>query len=132
MALPLRSAAALLVGAGGAGAVTMLGLLLGDAAGLSPTGQVAGLAFALLLSLPMAVGVTSLLKPATGAAREPRNLAVFGALFWLGGLGSDLFNPGAVGSFVTAAHAAALLGGVALAAAGVWALPPRPAAHAQP
>jgi hypothetical protein len=122
----------MLVGAGGAGAVTMLGVLLGAAAGLSAAGQLAGLAFALLLSFPIALGVTSLLKPAAGAPREPRNLAVFGALFWLGGLGSDLFHPAASGAFVTAAHLAALLGGLAMAGSGLWVLQARPRARSQP
>lgn len=119
--MDVRTAAALLVGAGGAGAATMAALLLADlAGGLASSARVGALAFALLLSIPFALGLQALLRPSSGAPPQARGLVTFAILFWLGGLGGDLFNPGATSAFVTASHAAGALGGVAAAMAGAW------------
>jgi hypothetical protein len=119
-----RTAAALLIGTGGAGAVTMLAVLLGDLlGGLQPEATIGALAFALLLSIPLALATTTLLRPG-GGMTQVRGLLTFAILCWLGGLGSDLFNPTGATALATAGHAAALLGGVAAAIAGWMAYRP--------
>lgn len=122
MSLGPRGAAALLVGTGGAGAATALALLAGDlTGGLGPQARVAALGFAFLLTLPLALAVSALLKPGSGSGPRIRAFASLGTLLWLGGLGGDLFNPTqAQGApLLLAAHSMALVGGLALAGAGL-------------
>lgn len=99
--------------------MTMLALAAGDATGgLAPTGRLAALAFALLLSLPLAAGLAGLLAAGT-AERRLRAAAALATLLWLGGLGAELFVPGASRGALAAAHSLALLGGAGFAGVGL-------------
>lgn len=123
MALSLRQAAGLLVGSGGAGALTASVLVLGDVQGvLSQEARLAALAFALLLTVPIAMGLTWALRPGNAADKRVRAFATFGTLLWIAGLGIDLYNPSATQGLLTAGHALALLGGAGLAMGGLTAL----------
>jgi len=112
-----RAQAALLFGAGGAGAATMLALVLADLGG-SPALQARTGArlFALLLTAALAIGLGAAFRP--GAPPTAKGLVALGALLWLLGLGADLFDPAAAGGKLLAAHAAAAVGGAVLAWVG--------------
>jgi hypothetical protein len=82
--------------------------------------------FALLLTLPVAIVVTWVLRPGSSADKRLRSTVALGTLLWIAGLGIDLYNPSATVQLVTAGHAIALLGGLALVGAGLMAGPLRP------
>jgi hypothetical protein len=125
--LPRPRAAALLLGTGGAGAATMLALLLSDLQGMAggPAARLGALAFAFLLTIPLVLAGTSALRPSAQATPQAKALVTLGTLLWLGGLGADLFVPGAAPALVTVWHSLGLVGGLAFAAAG-WLLGPFP------
>lgn len=119
------NAPALLLGAGGAGAATMAALLLSDVQGQAggAAARVGALAFAFLLTVPLMLAATSLLKPPSPLSSQARALLTLGTLLWLGGVGADVFLPGANANLVTSFHAAALVGGLAFALGGIAAKP---------
>lgn len=125
MLLPPDRAPALLLGAGGAGAATMLLLLLSDLQGMAggAAARVGALGFAFVLSVPLLLAATVLLKPPTTATSQVKALLTLGTMLWLGGVGADLFLPGANLNLVTSFHAAALTGGVAFVLAGIASAP---------
>lgn len=118
-------ASALLLGAGGAGAATMAMLLISDTQGMAggAAARLGALGFAFVLSVPLLLAATSLLRPPSPATPQVKGLLTLGTMLWLAGVGADLFIVGANASLVTAFHAAALTGGVAYALAGIASKP---------
>lgn len=125
MNLPLDKAAALLLGAGAAGALTMLGMTVLDlTGGTAPAARLGALGFAFLLTVPLVLAATAAMRPGSGASRQARSLATLGILLWLGGVGADLFVPQQAPALLTVWHSLALVGALAFVAAAL-ALRPR-------
>lgn len=109
----------------------MAALLLSDTQGMAggAAARLGALGFAFLLSVPLLLAATALLRPPSPASPQVKGLLALGTMLWLGGVGADLFIVGANASLVTAFHAAALTGGVVYALAGIAAKPPNRAAR---
>jgi hypothetical protein len=112
-------AARLLVIVGAAGALLAAGLVLGDL-GFGAAGRPFELLAALLLTIPLAVGLNGILRPQAEASGQAKGFAALGLLLWLAGIGGDVFNPNTeAAGFLPGFHASALVGAVALAGAGL-------------